>query len=144
MFILELIPLPWNVSLIILDFVIFFTALVFYQSWYLFKINVWYADFAYQLSVRMILQYDRTCAFLLNQWFDTFLLFALAPIFVLTMIGDALWYDTYNSRAVTKEILEYTHTCNIDYYNEGSYKGQGTPCYADDPRFDNGIFTEVP
>jgi len=138
-----LLPIPWNFSLIVLDFAVFIVAFFFYQAWYLFLIYVWYTDFGYQLSVRMILQYDRTCAFLVNQWFDSALILLLAPFFVLSLIGDALWYDTYDKRAVVKEILEYTHTCNIDYYNEGPYKGQGTACYEDDPRFDNGIFTTI-
>ena len=100
MFFLQLIPLPWNVSLVVFDFFVFITALVFYQLWYYFKIFMWYNDFWYQMSVRMILYYDQTCAFLLYQWFDTFLIIILSPLFLLAIIGDAIWYDTYETRPV--------------------------------------------
>ena len=122
-FLLELVPLPWNISLVLLDVGIWLTALFVYQSYYFLRITVWYADLFYQLSVRMITQYDRTCAFLMSQWFDSLLIIFLAPLFLLAMIGDAFWYDTYDSRAVVNEVLQWTHTCNIDYYNDGPYSG---------------------
>lgn len=105
MFILDMVPVPWNISMVALDLIIWVVALFLYQSWYVFRINVWYADLAYQLSVRMILQYDRTCAFLISQWFDSLLIIFLAPLFVLAAIGDAIWFDTYNSRAVVNQVL---------------------------------------
>ena len=141
MFLLSLIPLPWNLTLILIDVIMWLTALFFYQLWYFVRINIWYADLIYQLSVRMILQYDRTCAFLISQWLDSLLIIFFSPVFLLAAIGDAIWYDTYNTRAVTNQVIAWTYTCNIDYYNEGPYKGQGTPCYTDDPALDNGAFT---
>ena len=140
---ISLIPLPWNLTLIFIDVLVWLIALFFYQLWYFMRINIWYADLIYQLSVRMILQYDRTCAFLISQWLDSLLIIFFSPVFLLAAIGDAIWYDTYNTRAVTNQVISWTYTCNIDYYNDGPYKNQGTPCYADDPALDNGAFTAV-
>jgi len=59
----------------------------------------------------------------MSQWFDSLLIIFLAPLFLFALIGDAFWYDTYDSRAVVNEVLQWTHTCNIDYYNDGPYSG---------------------
>jgi hypothetical protein len=62
--IVTVLPLPFNLTLIIMDFSIWCLKLILWQTWYAMEITLWYMDFFYQFSVKMILHYDNSAAFL--------------------------------------------------------------------------------
>lgn len=64
MAIITITPLPWNLTLVIMDALIWLTKLAIYQTFYAFKIVLWWMDVSYQFSVMLITDYDKTAAYL--------------------------------------------------------------------------------
>ena len=126
-------PLPWNATLVALDVTIWLLKLSAYQTFYAFEFVLWWADFWYQMSVRMITKYDETSAFLYYGWFDHLWLIVFSPIYALAVLFDYLWEDIFSSRPDVVDYIEWTHLCNIDYWEENSpYYMTGKKCFSED------------
>lgn len=131
-----ILPLPFNATLWTIDVTWWLFRLFFWQSFYVFEFFLWYADFTYMMSLRMILEYDKTSAFFYHTWDDSLYVLIFSPFYLMGEIGSWIWDDYYSSRPNVVEALEYTHLCNIDYWEADSeyylLNSPWGPCFSED------------
>jgi len=90
-------------------------------------------DFAYMMSIRLILEYDKTSAFFYHRMTDNLYVLVFSPFYLLGEIGSWIWDDYYSSRPNVVLALDYTHLCNIDYWEvDSEYYEWGDPCFSED------------
>jgi len=90
-------------------------------------------DFAYMMSLRLILEYDKTSSFLYHTWGDSVYVLIFSPFYLMGEIENWIWDDYYSSRPDVVVALEYTHRCNIDYWEADSeYYLWDSPCFTED------------
>lgn len=84
--------LPYNVTLVTLDFLFYASILLTFQSIYFTELLLYINDVVYQLSVLLVTNWDKSCALLFYNAYVGVVTTAILPWFLYDL-GQIYWFE---------------------------------------------------